>query len=128
LLLLDTDVVIDIARQYPGALAWLRSLSPNEEIALPGYVVMEMIQGCASREEVNKIRASLAPYRVYWPTDADCSRAIADFAEGKLSQGIGMIDALIGETAVGLGVPIQTFNVKHFKAIPNLVIQTPYAR
>ena len=39
-----------------------------------------------------------------------------------------MIDALIGETAVGLGVPIQTFNVEHFSAVPNLVVRSPYMR
>ena len=40
MVLLDTDVMIDILRGYPPALAWLRSLD-DDVIALPGFVLME---------------------------------------------------------------------------------------
>lgn len=38
---LDTDVLIDIQRGYPPALAWFSNLT--ELPALPGLVVMELI-------------------------------------------------------------------------------------
>jgi predicted nucleic acid-binding protein len=34
MILLDTDVMIDVLRRYPPAVAWLESLG-NEEIRLP---------------------------------------------------------------------------------------------
>ena len=45
MLLLDTDVMIDVLRGHPPAVAWLGTVR-TEVIALPGYVAMELIQGC----------------------------------------------------------------------------------
>lgn len=44
MILLDTDVMIDVLRAYPPAIAWLDSLG-DEVIVLPGFVIMELIQG-----------------------------------------------------------------------------------
>jgi hypothetical protein len=41
MILLDSDVMIDLMRQYPPALIWFDSLSDEEELTLPGFVVME---------------------------------------------------------------------------------------
>ena len=43
--IVDTDVMVDVLREHPPAVAWLRSLG-EEEIVLPGYVLMELLQGC----------------------------------------------------------------------------------
>lgn len=51
LILLDTDVVIDLLRQYLPAIAWL-SAQLSEEIYLPDLVAMELIQGCANKHEL----------------------------------------------------------------------------
>lgn len=51
MILLDTDVMTDLLRQYPPAMQWLDSLDEEEEIALPGFVVMELVQGCRSKQE-----------------------------------------------------------------------------
>jgi len=52
MILLDTDVMVDLLRQYPTAVAWLDSLG-DDEVVLPGYVVMELIQGCSSKAEAD---------------------------------------------------------------------------
>jgi len=39
--LLDTDVMIDLLRQYPPAVAWLDSLG-DEEIVLPGFAMRRL--------------------------------------------------------------------------------------
>jgi tRNA(fMet)-specific endonuclease VapC len=49
MVLLDTDVMIDILRGYRPALAWLRSLD-DDIIALPGFVLLELIQGCKTKK------------------------------------------------------------------------------
>jgi predicted nucleic acid-binding protein len=43
--LLDTDVMIDILRDYAPAIEWLSSLQDEEAPGLPGFVVMELVQG-----------------------------------------------------------------------------------
>ena len=63
----DTDVMIDILRRYEPAMAWLRSLG-SEELALPGLVAMELLQGCRNRAKQQRVDRMLRPYRLCWPT------------------------------------------------------------
>jgi len=39
-----------------------------------------------------------------------------------------MIDALIAATALGLRLPLVTFNARHFSAVPGLTTIQPYTR
>ena len=124
--LLDTDVLVDVLRGYPPALDWLGSL--EEAPALPGLVVMEVLGGCLNKQEMNKIQRYLGLFNVHWPTDSDCNRALGDFARSHLSHNLGVLDALIGETAVGLGATLCTFNDKHFMQIRRLTVEQPYQK
>jgi len=45
MILLDTDVMVDLMRGYEPALTWLDSLGA-ETIGIPGLVAMELLQGC----------------------------------------------------------------------------------
>ena len=127
MILLDTDVMIDLLRQYPPAVAWLDSLG-EEEIILPGFVVMELIQGCGSKAEQKKLERELSPHGVIWPSPEACDRALAVFAEYHLSHGVGILDVLIGQTAVEWGLPLCTFNEKHYAVIPGLQTVQPYVK
>jgi len=60
-ILLDSDVVIDLLRRYSPAVQWFDALEEDEELALPGYVVMELIQGCRNRAEQEHLLHVLAP-------------------------------------------------------------------
>lgn len=127
MVLLDTDIMVDILRGFPPAAAWLEALG-NEEVALPGYVAMELLVGATDRQAAEGMQAALAPFAVYWPAAQDCDRALATFAQASLSHGLSPFDALIAETAKGLGAPLHTFNVKHFDAIADLETIQPYER
>jgi predicted nucleic acid-binding protein len=127
MLLLDTDIMIDVLRGYEPALDWLRGLA-DEPVGLPGLVAMELLQGCRDRAEQQIVQTRLRPYGLYWPTQADCARAYGDFAAYRLSHNLGILDALIAETVVGLGVSLATFNEKHYRAVTQLSLLQPYAR
>jgi predicted nucleic acid-binding protein len=58
----------------------------------------------------------------------DCMRAYGDFSAHHLSSGIGLLDALIAEIAVGLGVKLATFNGGHYRAVAALEVLQPYER
>ena len=124
--LLDADVMTDIIRGYRPALIWFGST--DQEMALPGPVIFELMRGCLDTQEMRKLRQLLLPFPVYWPTINDCTRALDTYARGSLSNGLGILDALIGECAVGLGVPLCTFNVRHFRAVADLTTEQPYER
>lgn len=127
MILLDTDVVIDVLRQYLPALTWLDSLD-GEEIVLPGFVVMELIQGSKNREQQEKIEALLKGYSVAWPSPETCNQALSVFASYYLSHSLGILDALIGQMAVALDLPLYTFNQKHYEAVPSLRTIQPYEK
>jgi predicted nucleic acid-binding protein len=124
--LVDTDVLIDVQRGHPPALAWFVGLT--ELPAVPGFVVMELIQDARNANEVRQALKLVAPLKVVWPTDADCARALSDFSIYHLSHGLGLLDALIAACALGLSATLFTFNDKHYKAVPGLVTAQPYTR
>jgi predicted nucleic acid-binding protein len=128
MILLDSDILIDLLRRHPPAVAWFDTLYEDEEMALSGYVVMEMIQGCRNKVEQERVRRELATYGVVWLSPADCDRALDVFATYRLSHNAGLLDVLIGQTAVALGVPLYTFNQKHYGFIPGIQTVQPYTK
>jgi predicted nucleic acid-binding protein len=58
----------------------------------------------------------------------DCYRALDVFAQHHLSHNVGLLDALIGQTAIALGVPLCTFNHRHCQFIPGLQTTQPYEK
>ena len=127
MILLDTDALVDVMRRYVPATTWLASLG-TEIVGIPGLVAMELVQGCRDRQEQRQVESLLRSFMLYWPTQADCTRAFDDFSAYHLSHGIGILDALIAETAVGLGVVLATFNEKHYSIVDTLQTVQPYRR
>jgi predicted nucleic acid-binding protein len=124
--LVDTDVLIDVQRGHPPAVAWFGGLT--ELPGVPGLVVMELVQDARNAREVRQALKLVAPLQIVWPTEADCARALSDFAKYHLSHGLGLLDAIIAACAVGRSATIYTFNVKHYGAVPGLVVAQPYTR
>ncbi|NEP14500.1 MAG: type II toxin-antitoxin system VapC family toxin [Symploca sp. SIO2C1] len=124
--LLDTDVLIDIQRGHAPALNWFAVLS--EVPSVPGFVVMELIQGAQNKPQIRKVMQLLAPLPIVWPTEADCARALSDFTAYHLSHNVGLIDTFIAACAVGCSATLCTFNMKHYRVIPGLSMEQPYSR
>lgn len=124
--LLDTDILIDIQRGHAPAVDWFSSL--DEIPTIPGLVVMELIQDAENKKQVREALKLVAPLPVTWPTETDSNRALTDFTAYHLSHNLGLLDALIAASAMGLPATLCTFNVKHYQVVPGLVIEQPYAR
>ena len=128
MILLDSDVMIDLLRQYSLATKWFDTLDDEEEILLPRYVILELIQGCRNKLEQEKLQNELAIYSAVWLAPDDCDKALDVFTEYHLSHNAGLLDVLIGQTAVALGVVLYTFNQKHYHFIPGLQTIQPYKK
>lgn len=124
--LVDTDVFIDVQRGVPAALEWFASL--EDLPAVPGFVAMELVQDARNALEVKRAMQLVAPFQIVWPSSVDCARAMSDFAAYHLSHGLGLLDAMIAATAIGMSAPLLTFNVKHYRVVPGLVVVQPYSR
>lgn len=124
--LLDADVCVDLIRLLPAADAWFRA--QKDELAIPGFVVIELIVGCRDKAALKTLRAFLEYFPVIWATESAMNRAADDYAPLHLSNGLGGFDALIAATAVEKNCVLLTFNTRHFAAVPGLIIQEPYLK
>ena len=123
---LDTDILIDIQRTHAPAVTWFSSLV--ELPSIPGFVVMELVQDAQNAQQVRGALKLVTPLPVIWPTQTDCTRALADFTAYHLSHKLGLLDALIVACAIGVSAELCTFNTKHYRIIPGLTITQPYTR
>jgi hypothetical protein len=119
--------MIDVLRGYEPAANWLASVA-SQEIGLPGLVVMELLQGCQNANEQRKLEKHLGGFLIFWVSGDDSARALTDFSAFHLSHQLGIFDALIGETAVGLEADLATFNIRHYSVLANLKTIQPYER
>ena len=126
MLLVDTDVIIDIRRGFPPAVAWFEDL--HELPRIPGFVLMELVQEARNAVELQRVMRLVAPLQTVWPSSQDCDRALTDLRIHHLSNGLGVIDALIASCALGLPATLCTFNVKHYRGIQDLLLLQPYAK
>src|SRR4029079_8218474 len=99
MLLLDTDVSIDILRGHAPALSWLQALGASP-LGMPGLVIMELLQGCQSKGEQQRVERFFGSYGLYWPGTTDCQHALADFATYHLSHNLGFSDSLVRPTSI----------------------------
>ena len=123
---IDTDVLIDVQRGHSGAIAWFGGLTDLP--AVPGIVAMELIQDALNARQVRDVQTLIAPLPIVWPTESDCQRALNDFTVLHLSHGLGLLDSLIASCAVGLELPLLTFNIKHYRHIPGLTTHQSYVK
>jgi predicted nucleic acid-binding protein len=124
--LVDTDVLIDMLRDHPPTVEWLANLVEEPEV--PGFVAMELYNGCHSKKEADGVTKMLREFSIVWPSPAECDNAQRYFAVLKLSHNLGMMDALIAACAVERSATLYTFNIKHFRPYPGLTVEPPYSK
>ena len=122
----DTDVIVDLLRSFPPAVQWLESL--NDDLILTGFVVMELIDGCKDRSDQRRVERVIRPFPITWPSRETLNSALSVFSEYHLVHGLSMLDSVIGQTARDLGLPLATFNRKHYSVIRGLKTVQPYPR
>lgn len=115
MIFLDTDIVVDVVRKVPPAVTWLNQVS-NEVLAVSGSTVVELLAGCRNALEQQKLDRETALFQVVWLQGSRCDVALRNYRDLRLSHGIGVFDVFIGRTAIELGVPLHTFNAKHFQS------------
>src|SRR5215469_10478543 len=97
--LLDTDILIDVQRGHPPAVAWFKSLPDLP--AIPGLVVMELVQDAQNSRQVRQALKLVGPLPLLWPNEASCNQALSHFTAYHLSHGFGLIDSLTAACALG---------------------------
>lgn len=127
MILLDTDVLIDILRGHPTAKRWIEN-NADIDFAIHGVVAMEIVQGSRNKAELQHNRRLLKGFKIVWPDSAEFQLAFELLSQHNLAVGIGIPDCLIAATAISRSLILHSFNAKHYQALPNLQLQTPYQR
>ena len=89
---------------------------------------MELIFGTLDAKDQRETERWLARCRVTWIEPDFCERAYQVLATAHLGNAIGVIDALVAEVAISLGLSLYTFNQKHFDVVSGLKTIRPYTR
>lgn len=75
MIVLDTDILIDLLRKHPPAIAWVKSL--KEPLATTGYSALELYQGCRNTDEAQVVSSMLSRIRLLWAREEDCLHALS---------------------------------------------------
>ena len=86
------------------------------------------MRGVATLPNNQALQQTLAPYRIIWLSSSASETALLTYQRIRLANAIGVTDMLIAQTALELGLPLHTFNVKHFKAVAGLQTIQPYVK
>lgn len=125
LTLLDADILIELQREKPEAIAWAKSIR-EDSFAVPGIAAMELVIGSRDKRERDLSYKFLSQLNIAWPSEADHRTAFQLATELGLSTGLGLADLLIGAQALNQRATLYTFNLKHFLKIQGLDVKAPY--
>jgi len=122
--LLDTDVVVEYLRGRARAVEYLEDMGATP--LLSAITVAELFAGARNVEETENIREFVSIIEV-----AEVDEEIAELGGGFLREygpimGTGLADALIAATSVLRGVPLMTFNARHYPMLDD--VNAPYER
>jgi len=126
MILLDTDVMVEVQRGRPGAAAWLRTL--DGPIALPAPVAWEMLVGARDRVELERTRRFLSAFDVEDVEETDSRRATQLISEHCLASGLSLPDYIIAAQCLNRGATLYTFNLRHYQPVSGLHAAIPYQR
>ena len=121
LYLCDTCVLIDYLR---GKSAVRQKLEKDRSLglAMPSVTYMELMVGALNKREAGIIKKAFSDFEIIEISDAISVKARNLIEKYAKSHGLLIPDALIAATALELGLPLYTANVKDFQFIPDLIL------
>jgi predicted nucleic acid-binding protein len=120
LVIVDTDVLIDVGRGAGEAIACLQQIEQRSSPAISVVTQMELIVGCQSKAELRTLERFLHRFQVLKLNEPISEVAVDLLCRYRLSHGLLIADALIAATALSLDVPFVTKNQRDYSFIAGL--------
>jgi predicted nucleic acid-binding protein len=119
---IDTDILIDVARGISEAAASLQQLEQNECLAISVITQMELLVGCRNKKETNALERFLSKLQVLYINEAISDLAVTLLRKYRLSHGLLIPDALIAATALYNDCSFITKNQRDYRFINGLCL------
>ncbi len=120
LTIVDTDILVDAAREIEQAIACLNQLQQQSELAASVVTQMELFVGCRNKIELRNTERFLQQFRILRLSADISDRAVELLRQYRLSHGLLIPDALIAATALTLGEPLISKNQNDYRFIADL--------
>jgi predicted nucleic acid-binding protein len=125
LIIVDTDILIDVARGDTTAIACLHRIEQQFQLATSAVTQMELIVGCRNKVELQELEKFLQHFQILKLTEQITDKAVNLLGQYRLSHGLLIADALIAATALEYDEAFITKNQRDYRFIPSLKLQ-PY--
>jgi predicted nucleic acid-binding protein len=120
LVVVDTDVLIDVGRGVEEAIAYLEQIEQQSSPAISVVTQMEMIIGCRNKAELRTLERFMLRFQVIKLNEPISEVAIELLRHYRLSHGLLIADALIAATALSLEAPFVAKNQRDYNFITDL--------
>ena len=118
--IVDTDILIDAARQVTDAVDCLDQIEHASTLAISVVTEMELLIGCQNKTEQRNLERFLQRFQVLRLNENTCDQAVELLRQYRLSHGLLIPDAMIAATALILGCPMISKNQRDFRFITGL--------
>ncbi|MEA5511226.1 type II toxin-antitoxin system VapC family toxin [Crocosphaera sp. UHCC 0190] len=119
-LLVDTDILIDIANDDITAQTRLSNEAKNAVLSVSVITVMELIVGCRNKSELQVLSSFLIQFHVLTLNQEISGLGIDLIKKYYLSHGLLIPDALIAATAMGYNIGLLSKNQRDYCFIESL--------
>jgi len=120
LTIVDSDILIDVARGEVDAINCLLQLEKTSALAISVITQMELIVGCRNKTELQNLERFLHRYQILRLTEQISDRAVDLLEQYFLSHGLLIADGLIAATALVYNEAFITKNQRDFRFIAGL--------
>ena len=120
LILIDTDILIDVGRGVELAAARLEAEAKTSTLAISVITQMELIIGCRNKEKLRNLEKFLLPFEIVKLNEVISDTAVDLLGKYRLSHGLLIADALIAATAITIKAPFLSKNQSDYRFISGL--------
>jgi predicted nucleic acid-binding protein len=121
MILIDTDILIDAARNVKEAVNALQQVEQHQPSAAVSSVTqMELIIGCRDKNELRSLDHFLERFQILSVSEQISDTAIDLLKQYRLSHGLQIADALIAATAIVTDVQLVSKNQRDYRFIETL--------
>jgi len=123
--ILDTNIIVDLLRGFPPALAWQQSQVGNMW-SITSIVWMEVVEGAQNKRDQTAAIRLLNQFQLIPTIQRDMDWAMQQLKTYHLSHNVDMLDCLIAAPVHRLQMTLHTRNLKHFVPLLNTLAVQPY--